>query len=889
MTRAARRRALPPLLALAFSVALAAPAETGAVLTGLVTTKDDGGHYPGATVSVPELKLSTTTDRDGRYVLKAPASAVGRSVEVRVEAPGLKPRAERVTLAAGSTPLDFAMSLGVRADVTVGSRAAGAEAEKAVPVDVIETREIASASGSAEVAQILQKLTPSFNFPRPTISDGTDSIRPATIRSLGPDQLLVMLNGKRRHTSALVNVNGTIGRGSAGVDLNAIPAAALDRVEILRDGAAAQYGSDAIAGVLNLGLKSGLSPLGVTLQAGTTTEGDGGLLDLSANRGFALGGGTVNVTAEFRRRGATNRAGNDPRAQGARDPIDQPNTRWGDAATTDAIVFLNASVPVNDDGTTSFYLFGGYGHRDTDSAGNFRRALQAQNWPQIYPNGFLPKILGEVVDASGTAGVRGVLANAWFWDLSLQRGRNRLDFRVADSLNTSLGPNQPPNQKEFYSGAVAFGHWVGNLDVSRTFPVGLAGPLNVALGAEARRESFEQIAGERNSYLDGGSRDQFGANPAPPGAQVFPGFRPENSVDASRTSVAAYADLEGDVTKFLRLGLAGRYEHSSDFGDTTDVKLTARVEAARGLLFRGAASTGFRAPSLHQAYFSTVATNFLNVGGVFQPFDVLTARVDSPVARALGARDLTPEDSTNLSAGLVLSPSGDFDLTADYFNIHIRDRIVFSGNFTGAALNPILQPFGASGVRFFTNAIDTRTDGVELTANYRRDLGAAGTLRAQAAWAHSETTVTKIRPTPPQLAAFQTTLFDRLERRRFECGQPRDTVRLAADWARGPLGAVVKTTRYGSYCGIDNGTGDAPYGPASANDQTFSADWLVDVELSVALLDRIRIAVGADNVFDVVPDETKFVNSNSGINRYPRNSPFGFNGRFVYTRIAYGF
>jgi iron complex outermembrane receptor protein len=879
-------------LAFAFAFVLASAAaqaqDSTTVLSGRVTTKEDGQPYPGATVAIPSLELVAKADRNGRYEIRVPAGiAKGRTVDVRVTAPGLAEKSTKVTLAPGPVAQDFAMALGVSAQVTVGSRAAGAEIEKAVPVEVFPASAIEKASGSGEVFQILEKLEPSFNFPRTTISDGTDTTRPASIRSLGPDQFLVLLNGKRRHPSALVNVNGTIGRGSAGVDLNAIPAQALDRIEILKDGAAAQYGSDAIAGVLNLGLRSGPAPLDVTVTTGITTHGDGSVLDLNANGGFPVGTGSINVTGEFRRRNATNRAGDDPRAQGSRDPITQPDTRYGDPATTDYLGFLNGVFPLSADGAVSAYLFGGASHRYADSAGNFRRALQAQNWRTIYPNGFLPKITPTTIDYSATAGVRGVLANHWFWDLSAQYGRNQFDFKVVDSLNTSLGPTIPPNQTSFDAGSLVFGQFLANLDVTRQFSIGLAGPLNLALGAEFRNERYRQIAGEPASYVDGGVKAQDGSA-APPGSQVFPGFRPANEIDTNRSNVSLYADAEVDVTKQLRIGAAVRFEHYTDFGNSTNYKGTLRYEVLPWLVARGSASTGFRAPSLHQSYFSTVSTNFLNINGVNQPFDILTARVDSGVAQALGATSLKPEDSVNFAGGLVLSPSRDFDFTADYFNIAIKDRIIFSGNFTGAALNPILQPFGASGVRFFTNAIDTRTDGVDLTANYRADMGSNGTVRLLASWTHAETSVTNIASTPPQLAAFQTTLFDRLEVRRLECGQPKDVVRGAVDYTKGPLNVAVTATRYGSFCGIANGSGEAPFGPGTAADQTFSAQWLVDLELSW-VFSHLRVAVGAQNLGDATPDSTLFVNSNSGINRYPNNSPYGYNGRFAYTRVSYRF
>jgi iron complex outermembrane receptor protein len=855
-----------------------------AVLSGRVT-QEDGPPIAGATVSIAELGLTATTDKDGRYRLTVPAESVkGQTVDVRVVAVGLQSKTAKVRLAAGSLTQDFALGFAFGEEVVVGSRAPGAAAEKAVPVDVYTHEQVESASGTAETAHIIESIAPSFNFPRPTISDGTDSVRPATLRSLGPDQMLVLINGKRRHTSALVNVNGTIGRGSTGVDLNAIPASAIERIEVLRDGAAAQYGSDAIAGVINIVLKSGVSPLELGLQGGTTTHSDGELFDGNANAGVPVGRGAINFTGEYRKRNPTNRAGPDPRDQimvgdHGNNPVKQPSYHWGDAEERDILGWANGSVPLNDEGTANFYLFGGASRRDGIHGGNYRRALQGQNWPQIYPLGFLPLIEPKIVDYSGTLGLRGVVAGSWFWDLSAQYGHDRFDFNVTHSLNTSLGPDIPPNQKSFYAGALEFNQLVTNLDVTRELEVGLSGPLNVAVGAEFRRENYQEHAGEEKSWIDGGHPDQFG-NRAPAGSQVFPGFRPSNEVDASRNSVAAYVDLEGNVTSFLRLGLAGRFEHYTDFGNTEDAKLTVRIEASKKLVFRGAASTGFRAPSLGQTYFSAISTNFLNINGVFTPFDVGHFRVNSPVARALGAKDLKPEDSVNYSAGFVVSPSRAFDFTADWFHIDIDNRIILSGNFTGPSLNPILAPFNATGARFFTNAVDTRTQGYELTANGRADLGSAGRLAFQAAFAHSQNGIRRIAATPPQLAAFQSVLFDRLEQRRLTCGQPKDNLRLTTDWRGGHLGATARASRYGTYCSIDSAN--------PANDQTFSAEWVFDLEVSYRL-GRVLVAAGAENLFDNFPDKNKPANFNFGIFTYPRNAPFGFNGRYVYLRTGYTF
>jgi iron complex outermembrane receptor protein len=871
-----------------------AAAQDGPALTGVVTTKDDGLPLPGATVSIEALALSTVADAQGRYTLELPRTALGRTVDVRVTASGLRPRTWQITLGPGVTTQDFALGLTFSEEITVGSRAAGAEAEKAVPVDVFTQRTI-EATGESEVMRAIQALAPSFNFPRPTITDGTDSVRPATLRGLGPDQVLVLINGKRRHTSALVHLNGSIGRGSTGVDLNAIPLSAVERIEVLRDGAAAQYGSDAIAGVINIVLKSGVTPPTLTVKAGTTTHDDGRLFDGSGNWGFRLGRGSVLLSAEYRDRGPTNRAGDDPRDQvrpgdAGNNAVEQPNHHWGDSEEWNLMTFFDANVPLSDDESTFFYGFGGWSRRQGSHGGFYRRALDARNWPQIYPLGFLPLIEPDIVDGSATAGLRGTRGQ-WFWDLSGQYGHNRFEFNVVDSLNVSLGPSVPPNQTAFYAGALVFDHLLANFDLSRSFEAGLAGPLNLAVGAEARREEYGLEAGEPASYADGGVRDQFG-NVSPFGAQVFPGFRPANEVDASRNSVAAYLDLEGDLHEVLRLGLAGRVERYSDFGGTADGKLTVRLAPHKRFVVRGAFSTGFRAPSLGQIHFSSTATNFINVPGQgLVPFESLTMPVASAPARALGAQDLEPEKSRHLSGGVVLNPADGLDLTLDLYRIDIDDRIVLSGNFNQPQVQPLLRPFGANSGRFFTNAIDTETRGFEATASYRWTVSRVGTVglggaysgplgaRAEGSNPYYGTRIVGTVPTPPQLAGLEAVLFDRIERRRIECGQPKDNLRLSGDWSRGRWSGLVRTSRYGEFCSFT---------ALPADDQIYGAQWLTDLEVAYTR-NRVTVRAGAQNLFDAFPDRNTPVNSFNGIQTYPSHSPFGMNGRFVYGRLTYRF
>jgi iron complex outermembrane recepter protein len=874
-----KRRALPSILPLTICLLLAwgapLPAQEAA-LTGQVTAAEGGAPLAGAVVSIPALDVETVTDAEGNYRLPLPAHAAGQTVEVRASMPPFQSAATELQLS-GPSSLDFALGLSFHESITVGSRAPGAAGEKAVPVDVLAPEAIETA-GASETSQIIQALSPSFNFPRTTITDGSDTVRPATMRGLGSDQVLVLVNGKRRHTSALVHVNGSIGRGSTGVDLNAIPASMIERIEVLKDGAAAQYGSDAIAGVINVILKSGAEPLGVDLKAGATTHGDGQLLDGSLHQGWTFAErGWFYASGEYRDREETNRAGDDPRPQGAAGHVPQPNFHWGDSDAKDMMAFFNGAFMVGDDtdAAVHVYSFGGLSRREGSHGGFFRRALQDTNQPAIYPNGYLPLIEPEVTDLSLTGGARGAFGE-WFWDGSLVWGDNEFEFNVANSLNISLGPSIPPNQTEFYAGTLGADQLVANLDVSRSVDLGLAGPLNVAFGLEARRDGYRIEAGEPNSYLDGGFPNQFGGR-AVPGAQVFPGFRPSNEVDVHRDGVAVYLDLEGDVHRMLRVGIAGRFEDFDDFGSTSDYKLTLRLAPIEPLVLRAAVATGFRAPSLGQAHFSAVSTNFLAVGGQLVPFEVGTFPVESPVARALGAPALEPETSDHLSAGVVWTPIAALELAADYYAIDIQDRIVLTGNFTGARVAPLLAPFNATGARFFTNAIDTETRGYDLRAGYTMPL-AGGTLGLQAGYNSTENEVTRVAATPPQLTGLELVLFDAIERRRVECGQPEDNLRLTADWDGGNLFTVVRGARYGEYCLVDR----------QVVPQVFAAEWVADLEVGYRF-PRFTLAVGAQNLLDAFPDRNLFANSNEGIFTYPSHSPFGMNGRFVYSRVSFRF
>ena len=872
-------------------------------ITGKITDAETGQALTGARVSANGGVSSAVARSDGSYRL--PVSAGSQAI--RVSFIGYTPVRDTVIVTAEGAVRNYKLTKGgVQLDenVIIGTRANDRTVLNApVPVDVLTSAEIKH-TGAVETSQILQLLAPSFNFPRPTIADGTDHVRPSTLRGLGPDQVLVLINGKRRHTSALVNVNGTIGRGSTGVDLNAIPASSIDRIEILRDGAAAQYGSDAIAGVINIILKSdAVSDAGVEVGSDYTvldslpskygshlTDGDVTVVDASTGKNFT-GGGFFHVTGEYANRGATNRSLLDRRANPylpASDPRNQdPNLnaarhyRQGDARINDIGFVVNTELPTFTNGA-QVYAFGGAGHRKGQGAGNWRQPKNSNNVRSIYPDGFLPYINSTINDYSGTVGLRGELAR-WKYDVSGLYGHNAFDFDITNTVNPTLGAASPT---EFYAGQLKLGQAVANVDFVRAFPLGaFASPVNVAIGLEGRREAYGIGAGEPDSYRDGGVKvldDNSAAargSTTVPGSQVFSGFRPSDASDHSRTNVGGYVDLEANLLENFLVGVAGRTEHYSDFGSTTNGKASARFEFYPGFAIRGAVSTGFRAPSLGQEYFSSTATNLLN--------NVLienrTFPVGSEVAIALGAQPLKPEKSVNASVGLALSPLSNLSFTADYYHITIDDRIVLSGNFQNLGTFLTAKGFpGITAARFFTNAIDTRTAGVDVVARYAVDLGNYGVTRFTGGYNHTKTKVTRIAPTPDALSTQQAVLFDRVEQGRIEVGQPHDNIGLTLDHSVGRFDASIHASRFGEVQ-FRQSISDPKL------DETFGAKWITDLNASYRLFHQVRFTAGANNLFDVYPDRQVKVGgaNNSGIFPYNGISPFGFNGRFVYVKARY--
>jgi iron complex outermembrane receptor protein len=867
----------------AFVVAAPLAAQQLTVVAGTVVDAASGRPIQGANVSLTATRQGSMTDADGRYRFTA---APGRQ-QIRVRYVGYVMAVDSVTLAEGQvTTRDFSLKAALTSldqVVVTGTRQPNRTAVDApVPVDVFTAAEIKQ-TGRTETSQILELLAPSVNFPRPTVTDGTDHIRPITLRGLNSDQVLVLVNGKRRHNSSLVNINGSVGRGSMAVDLNAIPPSAIDHIEILRDGAAAQYGSDAIAGVINIILKSN-APTTLSAQYGQTKEGDGASAVLDGSWSASLPrSGFFNLSGEFRHTDSTNRAGLDTRQQYfAGDPRNGTpvlNSWVGDPRIRAGAGMFNMGIPLA--GSMQFYAFGGLSFSNGLAAGFFRRPNDDRTVRAIYPNGYLPLIESHIWDGSGSVGVKGSAAS-WDWDLGTVYGRNSFRYDVDHSLNVSYGA---ASQTKFYAGTMIFDQWTTNLDVQRGFDIGFAQPLSVAWGAEARRDHYGLEAGEHASYDNGGQPILDGPDSgkvAAVGAQVFPGFRPSDATSEARTNYAGYVDFATNPLESWLVDVAGRVEHYSDFGSTTTGKFSTRWEPVKGYAVRGSISNGFRAPSLGQEWFSTTSTNFINVNGTSQPFDIRTFPVTSAQAKVLGAEPLRPEKSKNYGAGLTMEPNANLSFTADYYRIDIKDRVVLSGNFTGAAIQTMLQNAGFTGVnggRFFTNAIDTRTEGLDLVGQTGMTLGTAGTLRFTGSYNHNYTHVTRIARTPPQLAAFQAVLFDRTQVGLTQDAQPHDNFRLTGDYSYRNLGLVLSEARFGSV---------TSRATSPANDQTFGAKWTTDVSLSWRMPRSLGLTIGADNIFNAKPDAIVTQNSSGGIFVYSGLSPFGYNGAFYYARISYG-
>ncbi|TRX37409.1 TonB-dependent receptor [Flavobacterium sp. ZT3R18] len=983
---------------------------------------EKGEPLSGVTVLVKGTQTGTSTDVDGSYTISAKTGDVLQFSYIGLET-------KSVTVTGDTVNVTLIASGEVLHDVViVGSRnPARTVTESAVPIDVINMKDIASQGPQVNLNQIMNMVAPSFTSNTQTVADGTDHIDPAQLRGLGPDQVLVLVNGKRRHTSSLVNINGTPGRGSVGTDLNALPAFAIEKIEVLRDGASAQYGSDAIAGVININAKKNTNKFDIALFAGSnfsknandhTGGNDGNNYQLDMNYGTGLGKekSFINLTGSFQLRDATSRAGEETntifnaynaveqRAAGAGVNINSlfgnitntPNTteilsaiktyapqvsyftaaqqtaisnantvgamqtalnfdatagelayrnlvrkdfnmNVGQSSLQSAQFFLNAAYPITD--KLEVYTFGGTSYRTGESAGFYRKPNQARSYTGLYPNGFLPEIHSTINDLSVAAGLRGKLFGNWDFDLSNTFGKNTFDYNIENTVNASLRENSPT---KFDAGGLGFSQNTTNFDVTKKF-----GTLNVAFGAEYRHENYKINAGEPYSYnkydINGNVAsglpsennllvtDFFGAG-RPGGSQVFPGYKPVNAIDKGRNSVAVYGDLEYDVTDKWLVNGAIRYENYSDFGNTTTYKLASRYKITENINLRGAVSTGFRAPSLHQIYFNSTSTQF--VGGV--PFEVGTFNNDSQAAQLLGIPKLKQEESQSGSIGFTAKiPAANITFTADAYYVKIKDRVVLTDQFSRPGgtpapgtpndiLNGLFDQAGATAATFFANAIDTESKGIDVVISNKVNLGEGLTLKNDLSGTISNTKrVGDIHASPILEAAGQVNrYYSESSRIYLEEAVPRVKANLTNTLTYKKFDFFLRNVYFGQVTDPNTAdvNGDGRVEGAIINNQVVEIEhpvWggkvITDLSVGFNITKAAKIVIGANNIFDIYPDTNttkqtvirpRLVSgaidytaapstidlTNNGQFIYSRNvSQFGQNGRFVFARLSYKF
>ena len=748
------------------------------------------------------------------------------------------------------------------------------------PIDVLTTADLA-ASGASDLATALSTLLPSLDFPRPAINDGNDAVRPATLRGLSPDDVLVLVDGKRYHTTSLVNYLPSVGRGSAPVDLNSIPMSAIDHIEVLRDGAAAQYGSDAIAGVVNIILKHGAraGSNDISVNGGIMDKGDGAQNGLSGSVGIPLGGASANgdspgwarLSWNYSNVMNTNRAANTDRASNL-NPTNKnaagfPFERYGDPAvvTKQALINFGYTLTPNVD----LYGYLNLSQRDVTSNGYYRAGGNYRNTTAIYPNGFLPQIVNNVKDASAVFGAKGVTDGGWHWDASGDFGYNSMKFIIQNSLNINQFYSTGSSPTRFLAGTFGTKQSVANLDLNKEYsPSFLPNPVTVAFGGEYRKDQYSIGAGDPNSYFfNPNTIDPISGGVAPGGSQVYPGLSPQVAGNFSRHSEAAYIDLETDLTSKLSAGVAARYENYSDAGSTRSGKLSLRYQLTDTFALRGTASNGFRAPSLAQQNYESVVTLIQN-GALAQ---IGTFRTSSPTAISLGAKPLTPEKSSNYGVGAVWQPTNNFSATLDLYQIKIWQQILYSDQL---AVTPTVANGEVTGAQFFVNGGTSRTRGADLILNQRFDLDTLGKLNLGLSSNFNKTV----------MLAVSSPNFGRSSQGLLTSGTPRDKYVVYGDWKVNHFTLHGNLTRYGTVTRL----GDLPDG---SQDQTFSAKWLLDLSASYNW-NAWTFTVGADNVTNQYPDKVLPNTANedygSGL-QYSPLSPFGMNGRYWYGKVTYRF
>jgi len=905
-----------------------------ATIEGAVTDKGTGETLVGANLLVRETGVGTTTNLEGAYSLTVEP---GR-VSVRASYTGFESARQTVEVEAGETiTVDFALKpelVNVDEVVVVGSRSSQRTAlESPTAKDVVDGADLESA-GTSRTGEMLQKSVPSVDQPRDAMGDGTQTVRPIRMRGLGADQVLTLVNGKRRHKSAIES-----GGHSAGVDMSAIPASAIGSVEILRDGASAQYGSDAISGVINIKLDQELG-FDASVKTGLYSEGDGETVQLDAGYGVGVGEkGFLKLSGNFRHNELVNRTGPDRRQQWwgttVKDPAgtdlekeedqtgedeqdfyedeivgdgvdttffspqqDRLNELWeknpektfkmGEPERTEGSVFYNSEVPIESTGATA-YSFGGVSRRHARSGCFPRLPVQSTRYNVQFPSGFLPMYDDISTDASVAGGVRGETGK-WSWDVSSKYGGNFFNRRMDDTHNATYQEYSPTF---FDIGTKTTQEITSNVDVTRTVETDAVSTLNISVGGEARFENYQIGAGEPKSYLDGGQSiptgPDKGGQPAV-GSQCFPGFQPSDEVDTWRQNAGGYIDVSMDVTDDLLVNSAVRFENYSDFGSTFTYKVAARYEFLDGYALRGSFNTGFKAPSLLQSNFSSTQTGFQDIDndGFQEGIDIRTFPLDSKAAGVLGLADLNPETSVNFSGGITAEPIENMSVTIDGYDIQVQDRISSSTTFLREDGGPIDEVFegnpslsALNAGSFLTNAYDTHVYGVDIVARYGFSLGNYGQMRITSSfnWREREVIDGSVNELPAPLEEKDVGLCDLDCRLSFEEELPQSSLSAKLNYDLGGLSVVVRGWRVGEQ--IDPITNDMNNDGSEElvaldNVNRVPPTLLVDAEISYDFASGLTLGIGGDNIFDTRPPRTQQVQAGGTTfdNSYSGNWPF---------------
>jgi len=900
-------------------------------ITGNVTD-NKGAPLEGVTVKLTSNKTGVATDKNGSFTINA---KIGESIEFSFVGFETKKIAatNNIKISLNPTTADL------QDVILVGSRGAGrVKTESPVPVDVIKLSDVGVNTARMDLTSTLNYVAPSFNYNKQSGADGADHIDIGTLRGLGPDQTLVLINGKRRHSTAFVGLFGTRGRGNSGVDLNGFPESSVDRIEILRDGASAQYGSDAIAGVMNIVLKKNTNEWNVTTGlAGyydkkyntyavknehnylTNAPFDGLTQNLSINRGFDLGkqGGFINISYDYNNQGKTFRQA--PAADGL--PTNTWRQGFGDGSMASHGVMFNMELPI--DANTKFYSFGGYNTKSSDAYAYTRNwSAKPTRFPVttagklIYVPGIMfasgsgdtsynPHIQTNINDFSYVAGFSGKTAGGWYWDLSNSLGQNTFHYYGDGTFNASNIGNV--SQTHFDDGGFSFLQNTANLDLSKQFGKVNEGGVKVSYGGELRYENYKIFEGELASY--NAYANTAGLQQAP-GSQGFPGFSPLDKVNANRTVTGAYGDLEYTPSNNLLLTAAIRLENYSDFGSVATYKASFRYKVTDNFNFRGSFSTGYRAPSLQQKYFSNTLTSF-SQGQLVQS---RIANNNDPLTKLAGIPSLKQETSTNSSLGFSWKPAKGLTFTVDGYSIQMKDRVVLSGLFSASdaslptALTSKLNALGVSTAQFFANAVNTTNTGIDVVADYQKKISNKKRYKILFVANFQGITIDAVHVP----AALNTndynanTFFSDREKYFLKASAPKSKFSTSFDFTTNKVTLGARVTYFGDLAltgfGV-NGDGINPQVPTDADATgntlvpeifNYKGKFTTDLYMNVQLAKKTSIIFGADNIFNVHPDYAINPLAKGWAGDNETGGPWdgvqmGYNGLRLFTKLAFKF